>query len=136
MKIFLIETHGVLRVALAMNFAEMGYQVVGEAADLDQADQAMAAARPHLCVIGVSGFGEAESHRLAHHLNCRHGVASLLLTDQYAPACPQVSGVVGCLIVPAVFESFRHVMRLVEDHLKGRRAYPIPACLSLSQRQA
>ena len=133
MKILVVEPYGVLRVALALNFTEMGYTVVAEAANYQQAEQSAAGEQPNLCVIGVFGIGEHQSLELASTLFQRHGIPSLLLTDRYGQPCPRGAGVIGSLIVPQDFASFTKIMRLVQDHLTGRRVSRMPACLCLTR---
>jgi two-component system, response regulator PdtaR len=134
--VLVVEDEPVIAASIEWELLEAGYQVLGPAASVAEAEALTGQARPDIAFIDINLAGQDEGVALARDLKRRLGVGSLFVTGQVAQARQNADAAVGVLPKPFAFEALVDCVPAAAELACGRMPAVAPRGLEIFPQTA
>lgn len=131
MLVLVVEDEPMIAASIQWELEDAGYDVLGPAAGVSEAEALARQTRPDLAFIDINLAGHDEGVALARELKARLGVPSIFVTGQLAQARQASDAALGVLPKPFNFQSLVQTVPVAQALEQGRRPARLPLGLEL-----
>jgi CheY-like chemotaxis protein len=120
-----------IAASIEWELLDAGYEVLGPAATVEEAEALAERSRPDLAFIDINLAGQDEGVALARSLKVRLGIPAVFVTGQITQARQASDAAVGVLSKPFHFDSLVQTVTVATALAEGRRPARLPRGLEV-----
>jgi DNA-binding response OmpR family regulator len=129
--VLVVEDEPMIAASIEWELLDAGYDVLGPAGCVAEAEALAAASRPDLALIDINLAGHDEGVSLARTLKSRQGVPCVFVTGQVTQARQASDAALGVLTKPFNFRSLVETVPVAAALAEGRRPTRLPRGLEV-----
>ncbi|MCR5877554.1 response regulator [Phenylobacterium sp. J367] len=131
MLVLVVEDEPMIAASIEWELVDAGYEVLGPAGSVAEAEALTARARPDLALVDINLAGHDEGIGLARALKSRFGLPVIFVTGQHAQARQACDAALGVLTKPFSFRSLVATVPCAMALAAGRRPARLPRGLEV-----